>query len=124
MAKIYLEKALLKEEAFWKENARIKWHCEGDTNIAYSNKLIKIKQAIKKIYVLKIGDSITYNPNIINSIVKHVINLFTNSFSSANYVQDNHLIEETIPRVISDRMNVILTLIPILEEISYVSCHE
>ncbi|CAK8573084.1 unnamed protein product [Lathyrus sativus] len=117
VAKTELDLVLSFEEAFWKEKANSNWHSNGNQNNDYFHKLTKIKHAYKSIYVLKDTDYIIIDPSL---ITKHVVDHIRNLFSSYNYVQDNNLIEETIPSLISDQMNLIKSQIPSHEEISYI----
>ena len=40
---INLDQALARQEAFWKEKSKTKWHIEGDRNATYFHRLAKIK---------------------------------------------------------------------------------
>lgn len=55
--------ALNKQEWFWKEKAIINWHIGGDKNTAYFHRMAKIRNSIKSMSYIKIGDSITIDPS-------------------------------------------------------------
>ena len=114
IAKIELDKVLNMEEAFWKEKACIQWHNEGDRNTAFFHRTAKIKQTYKKISSLKIDDVVVTDPSHISN---HVVNHFTSLFTNSNDIQTNNLIDETIPHLISDFTNNLLTILPSVEEI-------
>jgi hypothetical protein len=113
-ANIDLENALNMEELYWRDKARTKWHCDGDRNTAYFHRIAKIKQTTKKISSLRINDNIVTDPSLIAS---HVVNHFTALFSTNNHVQDNSFIEDTIPHLVTDSINNLLTMLPSSAEI-------
>jgi hypothetical protein len=113
-AKIDLEKALVIEEAFWHEKFGVKWHCQGDRNTTFFHRTTKIKQAYKKITSLRVDNGVFTNPDLISS---HAVNHFTTVFSSSNVTQDNGMVEEVIPKLITDSINTLLTLLPSVLEI-------
>lgn len=41
-AQITLENVMDKQEAFWREKAKVKWHLEGDRNTSYFHRIAKI----------------------------------------------------------------------------------
>ena len=97
LAKIDLENVLNIEEVYWKEKAKIKWHCDGDRNTAFFHRTARIKQAYKKISYLRIDDTIVTEPN---QIASHVVTHFTNLFTGNNDVHDNGLVDEVIPHMV------------------------
>lgn len=46
-AQMKLNDALLKQEVFWQEKARVRWHVDGDRNSRYFHRLTKIKNKEK-----------------------------------------------------------------------------
>jgi hypothetical protein len=116
-AKIDLEKALVIEEAFWHEKFGVKWHCQGDRNTTFFHRTTKIKQAYKKITSLRVDNGVFTNPDLISS---HAVNHFTTVFSSSNVTQDNGMVEEVIPKLITDSINTLLTLLRSVLEIKNV----
>ena len=100
---IALENALNIEEEYWREK--------------YFHKLSKIKNTSKLINSLMIGDNMISDPEQISS---HITEYFKNIFSTNNVVQDlqvNELIEDSIPNLISDELNAMLTRLPSTMEI-------
>lgn len=114
LAQINLENALNKEEAFWQERARSKWHVEGDRNTNYFHRLANIKTKTKPITAIKVDDNIVDDPEQIAILFK---NHFQNLFSSNIVLQVDSLVEDVIPTLISDYTNNLLTLVPSQEEI-------
>jgi len=108
-AQIEYQKALDIEEAFWQEKSRINWHLEGDRNTSYYHRITKIKQTTKLITSLRDGDHII---NDLELIALHTTNHFQNIFCSSSVLQVNSLVEECIPKLISDQSNTILTNLP------------
>ncbi|XP_058784636.1 uncharacterized protein LOC131659466 [Vicia villosa] len=93
-AQTNLAKALSIEEYFWKEKSKIKWHLEGDRNIAFFHCLTKIRGAFKPINMLMKGANRITNQAL---ITEHV---------------DLHLVESSIPCLVTDSMNGLLTILP------------
>lgn len=114
LAKIELERALNIEEKIWKEKARINWHCDGDRNTAYFHRTAKIKQAYKKITSLRIENTVITQQD---QIASHVVAHFSNIFTTNNQVQDNGLVEEVIPALVTEQVNNLLTMLPSTSEI-------
>ncbi|KAF1866413.1 hypothetical protein Lal_00017796 [Lupinus albus] len=84
-----LLQALLVEETFWKEKARIKWHSCGDRNTAFFHKMSRIRQATKAMYLIKNGDNILVEQE---DITNHFLNYFTDLYASPNTTTSNNLI--------------------------------
>lgn len=114
IAQINLENMLNMEEIFWKEKSKVKWHCEGDRNTTYFHRLAKIKNASSLITSMKSGDITLNDPNEVSA---HVVNHFSNLFSSNANVSQNDMVQEVIPKLITDRINNMLTLLPSFDEI-------
>jgi hypothetical protein len=62
-AQCELDKALDKQDLFWKEKSRTTWHSDGDRNTTYFHRLTKIKNATKIISSLKNGNELITEPN-------------------------------------------------------------
>lgn len=58
LAQVELHQALSFEEEFWREKARINWHCSGDRNTSYFHRLTKINQASKSMTMLRKDDTL------------------------------------------------------------------
>jgi exonuclease III len=71
LASASYEEALNRQEAFWKEKARLNWHLEGDRNTKYFHKLAKIKTSTKIINSLQDGETVITNQE---QISEHVVN--------------------------------------------------
>ncbi|XP_019435946.1 PREDICTED: uncharacterized protein LOC109342412 [Lupinus angustifolius] len=106
--------ALEVEEAFWKEKAKINWHSMGDRNTSFFHRITKIRQGTKSLSMLKNGDSILTSKD---DIENHVLDYYTNLFASHNSTVPNSLIQEVIPRLVTDSDNSMLTSMPSLAEI-------
>jgi hypothetical protein len=116
-AQVTLENSLNIEEEFWREKSKVVWHSDGDRNTKYFHRLTKIKNTSKLINSLMNGDSIVTDPKQISS---HITEHFKNIFSTNIVVQDlqvNNLIEDSIPHLISDELNSMLTRLPSSSEV-------
>ena len=113
-AQINLEKELEKEETYWKEKANVKWHLEGDRNTKYFHNLAKLKAKTNKITTIRHGEQLISDPQL---IAAHITNHFKTIFCTSSVLQDNRLVEETIPCLITESINNMLTLTPSKEEI-------
>lgn len=114
-AQTTLNEALVKQEIFWQEKAKIRWHVNGDRNTSYFHRITKVKNKTKIISSLMIGEEMVTDPNQVSD---HIINYYKNLFYSSNYfLQDSLLVEEAIPKLIDDTTNNILTMIPTMEEV-------
>jgi hypothetical protein len=102
------------EELFWLEKSRVKWHIDGDRNTKYFHRLAKIKNSTKLINVSRDGDNVITDPTEIANII---VNHFQNIFTTNNVLQDNNLIDDVIPHLVDDQINIMLTSIPTPEEI-------
>jgi hypothetical protein len=111
------EEALNRQEVFWKEKANLKWHLEGDRNTKYFHKIAKIKTSSKTITSLQDGDLVLIEPEHISN---HVVSFYKNLFCTNLVLQEPLLAEEAIPKLITDDINALLTLLPSIQEIKAV----
>ncbi|XP_019451901.1 PREDICTED: uncharacterized protein LOC109354000 [Lupinus angustifolius] len=109
LAQSELLKALIIEEIFWKEKARINWHNYGDRNITYFHKMAKIKHVTKAMSLIKSGDVLLTDHDAIGS---HVLDYYTNLFASPNFVTSKNLIQEVIPSLVNEADNLMISSIP------------
>jgi len=72
-----LNEALLKQETFWQEKAKIRWHVNGDRNTTYFHRLTKIKNKTKIISSINIDDEIVLDPIRVSD---HIVNYYKNLF--------------------------------------------
>ncbi|GAU16832.1 hypothetical protein TSUD_367790 [Trifolium subterraneum] len=84
---------------------------------AYFHKLAKIRQATSRITSIRNGDNILNDPNEVKA---HIVNHFTSLFNGPDPVNDNGLVNEVIPSLITDRLNTMLTILPSPKEIKNV----
>jgi len=113
-AQLSLENALKIEEVFWQDKARVKWHAEGDRNTRYFHRLAKIKNTTRPITSIR-HENTTINDQ--EQIANHVVNHYTNLFNVCSVLQDDGIVEEVIPNIVSDQTNNLLTMLPTPEEI-------
>lgn len=114
-AQLDLHRALSYQEQFWKEKAKINWHTHGDRNTAYFHRVAKIRNASKRITVLRNGDSIL---DYDSALEQHVLQFYSSLYAiDNNCVDNNNIIDNSIPYIISDQDNIMLTNLPSLEEI-------
>jgi len=114
LAQINLESALQKEECFWREKANVKWHLEGDRNTNFFHRTAKIKAKTNKITSIKDGEQLLSDPEQIKT---HITNHFMNLFCFSSVLQDDSLVDEVIPNLVTDPINTMLTMLPSLDEI-------
>jgi len=114
LAQINLDLALDREEVFWKEKANIKWHLEGGRNTTYFHNIANIKAKTNKITYIKDGEQLLTEPE---RIKEHITNHFKNIFCFSSVLQDGSLVDEAIPKMVSDSTNNMLTMLPSREEI-------
>ncbi|XP_058727131.1 uncharacterized protein LOC131598562 [Vicia villosa] len=109
-----LESALNTEEDFWKEKSRINWQVHGDRNTKFFHTYAKIRRRTSLINSLVIDNQVI-NDNVV--LESHIINHFKNLFNNDFVPQDNQLIRTSIPALVSDLTNNMLTMIPSDEEV-------
>ena len=117
IAQIQLGKELDKEEEYWREKANVHWHAEGDMNTKYFHRLAKINHTSKPITSIREGENTLTDPE---QIARHITNHFQNLFSSNFVMQDlqvDNLTKGVIPKLISDEMNNMITMLPSSDEI-------
>jgi len=111
-AQFQMENALQIEEEYWREKSKVAWHSDGDRNTKYYHRLTKIKNTSKLITTLMNGDNMVSDANEISGLIT---NHFKNIFATNNVVQDlqvNQLIDDSIPNLITDDVNTLLTSLP------------
>ncbi|PNX99831.1 ribonuclease H, partial [Trifolium pratense] len=81
------EEALNRQEIFWQEKAKLNWHLEGDRNTKYFHRLAKIKTSTKAITSLQDGE------------------------------HDSLLAEDVIPKLVTNEVNAVLTMLPSHDEV-------
>ncbi|XP_019432864.1 PREDICTED: uncharacterized protein LOC109339802 [Lupinus angustifolius] len=113
-AQAELLQALDLEEMFWKEKSRLNWHINGDINTHFFHRFTKIRQATNSMSMLKEGERCLSNQE---DIANHVLNYYTDLFSSPNNTSPNDLIQQVIPTLVSEDENSMLTGIPSRHEI-------
>jgi len=109
-----LEDALNRQESFWQEKAKLNWHFEGDRNTKYFHRIAKIKSSTKKITTLQDGEQVLTDQS---QIVDHVVSYYKNLFCTNHVLQEQLLVEEVIPNILSNEINNMLTMIPSHKEI-------
>lgn len=65
---------------------------------------------------MRVGDTLLSEKK---DIARHVVSHFTNFINSISVFQDDDLVEEVVPNLVSTDINVILTPIPFIEEIHH-----
>ncbi|KAM5549757.1 hypothetical protein ABKV19_000925 [Rosa sericea] len=117
LAQDALSNALLVQEKFWAEKARVRWVREGDRNSCYFHTLAKIRRARSSITSLRIGNDLVDDVNILRD---HVVQHFTSAFSDDGNIDDTGLVENLIPSMVSDSENCSLLAIPSAEDVKNV----
>ncbi|KAL6224666.1 hypothetical protein ACLB2K_003521 [Fragaria x ananassa] len=109
-----LSNALLVQENFWADKAKVRWVKEGDRNTGYFHTLAKIRRSRSFITSLRVGDDLVED---VNSLRDHVVRHFTTAFSDDGNIGDTGLVENIIPSLVSYSENCCLLAIPSVEEI-------
>lgn len=117
VAQSSLDTALTKQEIFWKQKANLNWHLEGDRNTKYFHKIAKIKTSSKLITTWRDGEHTFTNTQQIST---HIINYYKSLFCSNFVLQEQHIVEEVIPNIITDEINDLLTILPSIQEVKAV----
>jgi len=99
IAQTNLELCLKQQESFWKEKANINWHLEGNRDTKYFHKIAKIKSISKLITTLQDGENTITDTQL---IANHVLNYYKSLFCTNVVLQDQLLVEEVIPKLITN----------------------
>lgn len=75
----------------------------------------KTRNVTKVIHSLKVGDTVIKSHE---QITYHVVNHLKNLFDNIYILQDNSLVEDVIPKLVTDQTNNMLIMVPI--ETNYV----
>ncbi|KAI0527034.1 hypothetical protein KFK09_002630 [Dendrobium nobile] len=113
-AKDYLVSLQDQEEIFWKQKANVKFTVEGDRNTKFFHAMANRNRNRNYIHKIMINDgSFIDNEELIcKSVVDHFKNNFQSTFNT-NPLTNPHI----IPKIVDDRDNELLCLIPSEEEI-------
>ncbi|CAI8599193.1 unnamed protein product [Vicia faba] len=109
-----LKKALDVEEIFWHEKFILAWNLHEDKNTCYYHFLVKIKSARNIISHLVIEDTVIYDQI---DIFNHVTSYFANLFGVVGTCTSFSNMENIIPNLVTEQMNLMLTASPYVEEI-------
>ncbi|XVE72244.1 hypothetical protein DITRI_Ditri11bG0024000 [Diplodiscus trichospermus] len=110
-----LEEALLQQEVYYKEQSRIKWLAEGDSNTAFSQSVVNRRKASKGISYLKINGEIVDDAKIMED---HVLDYYSSLFKDPSGIDvDQDIIQDIIPSLVTNEDNNMLIVIPNEEEI-------
>ncbi|XP_019451878.1 PREDICTED: uncharacterized protein LOC109353979 [Lupinus angustifolius] len=112
-----LLQALMVEEDFWREKAKLSWHISGDRNTKFFQKVAQIRQKSKALTTLKDGDSILSSQA---EIANHALLYFSDLYASKNIITPNSLIASVIPALVSEEDNIMLTKLSSYDEIKCV----
>jgi hypothetical protein len=93
----------------------VNWHVDGDRNTGYFHRIAKIKNTTKVMSSLRVEETLVTDHQM---IADHVVDYYQNLFcSNMGILQDDALINDVIPSIINDSINVMLTMIPSPSEI-------
>jgi hypothetical protein len=109
-----LDVALNRQECFWQEKAKLNWHLQGDRNTKYFHRIANIKTSTKTITSLQDGEHVITDQAQISN---HIVSYYKNLFCSNIVLQEHLLADEVIPKLISDEINNLLTMLPSHQEI-------
>lgn len=83
-------------------------------NTKFFHQMARIRNVTKQIALLKVGDNVLYSAR---EVENHVVSFYEKLFCTGNSCNDNGLIEEVIPSLVSREKNLMLTNIPSMEEV-------
>ncbi|XP_019433301.1 PREDICTED: uncharacterized protein LOC109340168 [Lupinus angustifolius] len=109
--------ALKSEEEFLKEKSRLNWQLSDDRNISYFHKIARIRHATKSMYMMRDGDAIILDQQVISN---HVLEYFHSHYASENNIRQTNLISLVFPNIVSEGDKLILSNIPLNEDNSAV----
>ncbi|MCH96033.1 endonuclease/exonuclease/phosphatase family protein, partial [Trifolium medium] len=113
-AQLLLSKALLHQDSFWREKARVNNFSSGDRNTAYFHRLAKIKSSSKPIALLQHDNGVITTEA---DLELHIVNSFKSIFCEENNCSANSLIQDCIPDAVSPEDNASLIVVPSETEI-------
>nr|XP_027066014.1 uncharacterized protein LOC113691883 [Coffea arabica] len=116
-ARVRLRNALVVEEEFWKQKARVKWLADGDRNMAFFHSVVTERRRKSVIHRIRRtnGDWVDDEASICNEAVSFFQGLFTEEVGRAS----SDMLE-VIPRVINDQDNSGLREIPSMDQVKEV----
>lgn len=110
-----LDDALQIEEIFWKEKARVKWNMDGNGNTRFLHRDANIKQTTKRTSSLKVEGVVLIDQDW---IADHDVAYYKDLFYKKNCIlQDDHLIEDVIPLMMTGEANNTLTMLSTHKEV-------
>ncbi|XP_027183870.1 uncharacterized protein LOC113782162 [Coffea eugenioides] len=116
-ARARLRNALVVEEEYWKQKARVKWLADGDRNTAFFHSVVTERRRKSVIHRIRRtnGDWVDDEASICNEAVSFFQGLFTEEVGRAS----SDMLE-VIPRVLNDQDNSGLTEILSMDEVKEV----
>ncbi|CAJ2648329.1 unnamed protein product [Trifolium pratense] len=114
LSHVEFETALNRQKKIWKEKANLNWHLEGDRNTKYFHRIVKIKSSTKMITSLQDGEQVLIDQR---QISQHVVSFYKKLFCSNNTLQEPWLADEVIPKLITEDINALMTMLPSHQEI-------
>lgn len=87
---------------------------DGDRNTRFFHRIAKIKHTTKRISSLKVEGMVLTDQD---RIADHVVTYYKDLFNKISVLQDDHLIEDVIPLMMTDEANNTLTMLPTQEEV-------
>lgn len=109
-----LQQAFHFQDHMRKEKSRMNWFSQGDRNTKFFQKMATIRNVSKQITMLKCGyDILTSSADL----EKHIVDYFESLFTGDNGCVNNGIIEDVIPKAVSEGDNEMLTSMPSMEEI-------
>ncbi|CAJ2644257.1 unnamed protein product [Trifolium pratense] len=107
---LILTQALLNQDQFWREKARVQQFLQGDSNTSYYHRVAKIKAVTKQIHLINSdqGGLLTNT----SDIVQHIVHYFQQIFCRANNCLSTSIVNDNIPTSVTSEDNILLTAIP------------
>ena len=112
-AQAELRHVLSIEEQFWRQKARVKWLCQGDSNSKYFHAIVRQRRSQGMIHRIKNSDGVWVDnaDDIASAAITYFHDLFNDSLASSSDMLS------LIPPMISGEDNAKLEEVPSIEEV-------
>ncbi|XP_027118292.2 uncharacterized protein [Coffea arabica] len=112
-AQAELRHALSIEEQFWRQKARVKWLCQGDSNSKYFHAIVRQRRSQGMIHRIKNSDGVWVDneDDIASAAITYFHDLFNDSLASSSDMLS------LIPPKVSGEDNAKLEEVPSIEEV-------
>ncbi|XP_071928179.1 uncharacterized protein [Coffea arabica] len=116
-ARARLRNALVVEEEFWRQKARVKWLCDGDRNTKFFQAVVTERRRKSVIHRIRKSDGVWIDDE--SSICTEAVDFFRALFTEEGGMTSSDMLE-VIPRLLTETDNEMLTRAPSLQEVKEV----